>query len=290
MPFDRKEYQRKYRQTKKFRAAQKRYHQSRKEYRLKNREKILKQKKEYYFKNKTKILAKAQQPEVRKKKLEYMARWHKKNKAKQKQYYLNNQGRIKKYRIDNRDRTKKYMNEYVKKNRAYLLEQKRTYFRRPEIKKRTKDYLLKPEVKLRRFNYNRIYKNKNREKINTNARRTKKVWHKKKMSNDPIYQLRTYIRGRFRAFLRRKSIKKDHPTFKLVGCSIEKLKLHIEKKFKPGMSWENHAHNTWHIDHIKPLSLAKNMDDVVRLKLMHYTNLQPLWAKDNFLKSNKVIS
>jgi len=280
MPFEKKtyhkEYMQKYRQSEKF----KKYRQSKK---------FKAAKKKWYLKNRTKILVKAQQPEVRKKKLEYMARWHKKNKAKQKQYYLNNQDRIKKYRIDNRDRTKKYMNEYVKKNRAYLLEQKRAYFRRPEIKNRTKDYLSKPEVKLRRFNYNRIYKNKNREKINTNARRTNKIRHRRKMSTDPIYQLRTYIRSRFRAFLLKKSIKKDHPTFKLVGCSLEKLKLHIEKKFKPGMSWKNHTHNTWHIDHIKPLSLAKNMDDVVRLKLMHYTNLQPLWAKDNILKSNRVI-
>jgi hypothetical protein len=25
---------------------------------------------------------------------------------------------------------------------------------------------------------------------------------------------------------------------KLVGCTVEELKQHIEKQFKPGMSWE----------------------------------------------------
>ena len=54
------------------------------------------------------------------------------------------------------------------------------------------------------------------------------------------------------------------------------------------MTWENYGLKTWHIDHIKPLSLAKSMQDVIDQKLMHYTNLQPLWAKENISKSNKL--
>jgi len=52
------------------------------------------------------------------------------------------------------------------------------------------------------------------------------------------------------------------------------------------MSWENHSIHGWHIDHIIPLSSANNKEDLY--KLCHYTNLQPLWAKDNLLKSNKI--
>jgi hypothetical protein len=47
------------------------------------------------------------------------------------------------------------------------------------------------------------------------------------------------------------------------------------------MSWENRR--LWHIDHIIPLALAKNEDQLI--KLNHYTNLRPLWAKDNLVKS-----
>ena len=65
------------------------------------------------------------------------------------------------------------------------------------------------------------------------------------------------------------------------------LKKHIESQFKDGMSWENHKHDGWHIDHIIPLSSAKNEENVY--KLCHYTNLQPLWATENYKKGKKII-
>jgi hypothetical protein len=47
------------------------------------------------------------------------------------------------------------------------------------------------------------------------------------------------------------------------------------------MNWENYNYNGWHIDHIIPLSTAKTFEEIVEKKLMHYTNLQPLWRLDN---------
>ena len=51
------------------------------------------------------------------------------------------------------------------------------------------------------------------------------------------------------------------------------------------MSWDNHGE--WHIDHIIPLSSAK--DEYEFFKLCHYTNLQPLWANENYKKGKKII-
>ena len=74
-------------------------------------------------------------------------------------------------------------------------------------------------------------------------------------------------------------------TIKLLGIDIMGLKSYLESKFIDGMSWENYGLYGWHIDHIIPLSSAKTEDEFY--KLCHYTNLQPLWAKDNWKKGNK---
>lgn len=46
------------------------------------------------------------------------------------------------------------------------------------------------------------------------------------------------------------------------------------------MNWDNYGE--WHIDHIKPLAIAKNKKEIECL--FNYKNLQPLWAKDNLSK------
>jgi hypothetical protein len=74
----------------------------------------------------------------------------------------------------------------------------------------------------------------------------------------------------------------------MIGCTPQFLKEHLEKQFKDGMNWENYGLYGWHIDHIIPLSSAEDEDGVY--KLCHYTNLQPLWAKENLSKGSKIIN
>lgn len=100
------------------------------------------------------------------------------------------------------------------------------------------------------------------------------------------YRLNNSLRSRVRNFLKSKGMKKTNKTFIIVGCTPEFLKNHLEKQFICGMSWDNYGE--WHIDHIIPLSSAKNEED--SYKLCHYTNLQPLWSKDNLIKSNKYLT
>jgi hypothetical protein len=48
------------------------------------------------------------------------------------------------------------------------------------------------------------------------------------------------------------------------------------------MTWDNWTTDGWHIDHIKPLASSFDLTDRKQfLEACHYTNLQPLWAKDN---------
>lgn len=51
------------------------------------------------------------------------------------------------------------------------------------------------------------------------------------------------------------------------------------------MNWENYV--KWHIDHIIPLSSAKT--EIEMCVLFNFNNLQPLWASDNFKKSDKIL-
>jgi hypothetical protein len=68
----------------------------------------------------------------------------------------------------------------------------------------------------------------------------------------------------------------------LIGCSITQLREHIEKQFTDGMSWDNYG--KWHVDHIVPCSAFDLFDASQQQACFHFTNLQPLWAKDNRAK------
>jgi len=74
---------------------------------------------------------------------------------------------------------------------------------------------------------------------------------------------------------------------KLLGIKVSDLRIYLESKFESGMTWDNWGKTGWHIDHIYPLSRAKSIEHLHTL--LHYTNLQPLWANDNLKKGNKLI-
>jgi hypothetical protein len=108
----------------------------------------------------------------------------------------------------------------------------------------------------------------------------------KRFKNEPSYKIGHALRTRIRKVL--KNSKKVGSAVKYLGCSLNELKHRIESLWQPGMTWENYTIDGWHIDHIKPLS-SFNLEDLEQFKqACHYTNLQPLWAKDNLSKSDKV--
>jgi hypothetical protein len=145
----------------------------------------------------------------------------------------------------------------------------------------------------RKFYYNNIDKEIKRQityqKNNLElVRKGRNERHQKKYNNDILYKLKFNVRNRVKHFINSGNFNiKTNNTFYIVGCTPEELKEHIEKQFTNGMSWENHNHSGWHIDHIIPLSSAKNDEDVIRL--CHYTNLQPLWCEENYKKGKTIL-
>ena len=88
----------------------------------------------------------------------------------------------------------------------------------------------------------------------------------------------------YRIFKKRK-LPKAGKTTKLIGTSnFDEIKIFIESQFKEGMTWENWGRGIgkWNIDHKIPLASATSKEEII--KLMHYTNLQPLWAVENSAK------
>ncbi len=107
---------------------------------------------------------------------------------------------------------------------------------------------------------------------------------KEKYQQDVIFRLSINLRNRMNSFLKTKGYKKNSKTFEIIGCSPQQLLEHLENQFVLGMSWSNR--HEWHIDHIIPLSSAKDETEIY--KLSHYTNLQPLWKEDNLKKGCKI--
>ena len=112
---------------------------------------------------------------------------------------------------------------------------------------------------------------------------TRSRLHKQKML-DPVHAFKHICRTHLSHTL--KAVGRKNPTKAelMLGCSYAEFKSYIESKFKDGMTWENYG--KWHLDHIIPLSQAKDNNDA--LLLNHYTNLQPLWAEDNLRKNRKI--
>ncbi len=75
---------------------------------------------------------------------------------------------------------------------------------------------------------------------------------------------------------------KKCPADKLMGCTAYELTKKMEKKFSKGMTWEN-----IHLDHIIPCCAFDLTKESEQLKCFHYSNLQPLFAKDNYKKHHE---
>jgi hypothetical protein len=148
--------------------------------------------------------------------------------------------------------------------------------------KRLENERLKYEEKLRKKEY--INGDEYRNKRESRKKEIGRLKYKKKMEN-PLYRFRKKISTNIRNSIVRQGYSKKSSACQILGDEWEVVYEYFNNLFLEGMSWENHGE--WHIDHIIPISTAKSEEEII--KLSHYTNLQPLWAEDNLLKSNKLL-
>jgi hypothetical protein len=214
--------------------------------------------------------------------MKFIYKGEEKIKEYRKEYYQKNKEKIKEYHVNNKEKNKEKRKEYYKeydKNRdknKIKIRQKINYEKNKEkIKEQVKEYNINNKEKIKE--YNKTYRKNNKEKININNKNRKKI--------NPLFKLMCNIRTRIRTSIIKKGYTKQSKTYQILGCSYEDFKQHIERQFTKGMTWENQGQ--WHLDHIYPVSLAKDEQELIRLN--HYTNFQPMWALENIIKGKKII-
>jgi hypothetical protein len=134
-----------------------------------------------------------------------------------------------------------------------------------------------------RENNKNILKIKKKE-YEDNHRKEIQQYKKNRYDNDMQIKMAHLISTRIRLAIKEKNAYKKEKTRELIGCSISFLMKYIETRFDDEMSWNNHNYYGWHIDHIKPCNGFDLTKEEEQKKCFHYTNLQPLWGKDNISK------
>jgi hypothetical protein len=163
----------------------------------------------------------------------------------------------------------------------YYLENKDKYLAYAKMYSKTyQRKVLSPQEKLEIKQYKKKYYQNNREEI---------LSYRTKRYHDHIeVKLRDVLRSRLRRALKKKL--KVGSAIKDLGCTIPELRLHLENKFQPGMTWDNWKIDGWHIDHIKPLASFDLTDTNQLQEATHFSNLQPLWWFDNLAKQDKILA
>jgi hypothetical protein len=181
-----------------------------------------------------------------------------------------------------REKNKARCREYNKTHREELRIENKKYREnnREKINKKTKEYYWNNKEKLQQKH--KKYREANGEKINAH-RRSEKVRKRQneRWKTDPLWRLQRVIGCSIRESFRSKGFKKTSRTHKILGCSSEEFKTYIKNQFKEGMTFNN-----THLDHIVPVSLGETEEEIIALN--HYSNFQPLSAKDNLKKGNKL--
>ncbi|NCN28731.1 hypothetical protein GW915_14315, partial [bacterium] len=196
-----------------------------------------------------------------------------------KESYNRNKEGINKLRAEKRhsniEITRAYGKEWRAKNKEKVKETNR--LRRLENPEKVRSEAAKSQHKNRghRNDYKRKWRKENKEII--------------KMKMTMAQKVNAVIAANIRNCLYGRKSGRHWET--IVGYTLENLMVRLEKQFKSGMTWGNYGKYGWHIDHQIPISAFnfETPDDLDFKRCWALSNLQPMWAKDNLLKGDKVL-
>jgi len=151
-----------------------------------------------------------------------------------------------------------------------------------EYSKKNKDNENERSKKWREQNKDKV--KKWREQNKKHIKEYYSEYQKNRRNTDPLFKMKCYLRTRTWKAFKDNGYPKNTKTQEMLGVDWDVCKAHIERQFIKGMSWGNYGE--WHIDHIIPLSSANTKQEIE--KLIHYSNLQPLWAEENLSKNDRI--
>jgi len=165
-------------------------------------------------------------------------------------------------------------NEYNKNNREHVYALEKRWIE-SNIEKRQKT----------RDRYNNSEKGRASRRLADKKRlKSHNEYARQRYFIDPQWNMNMKLRRRVDRVLRQRKISKSTKTMELLGCTYVEFNAYIESLFTPDMSWDKVLSGEIHLDHIKPCASFDLTDPEQQKVCFHYSNLQPLWAKDNLSK------
>jgi hypothetical protein len=248
---------------------------------LKNKDRLNEKNREYYEKNKEKINQQSK---------EYQKQYKILNKEKinqqSKEYYEKNKEKIndkkRKKRKENLQKIREMEALYRNRDRKKYRENSKKYYEKNKLK-------IQEQIKIDR----KSWSNSKRQAVRENVKKYRESHPDIIKESAKKHRLKIHVkivnnlRNRVRLALKHNG--KSNNTMKLIGCTVVELKQHLQLKFKDGMSWENYGLRGWHIDHIIPCAAFDLSIEEEQKKCFNYTNLQPLWWHENLSKSDKIL-
>lgn len=202
----------------------------------------------------------------------YRKEWTKNNPEYRKEYYKNNSEKFRQY-------SKKYLENNQEKER----ERKRRWAEKNPDKVRENNRKWQKKNPEKRRESNKEYHQKNPEKVKERQKKFLSI-PKNRLSNNISSMIYQSLKGN----------KKGMHWEDLVDFTLETLRPHLEKQFKPDkkgrcMNWGNMGKGGWVIDHIKPIASFNftSYKDKEFKKCWALKNLRPLWEIENLKKGAK---
>ena len=185
------------------------------------------------------------------------------------------------------ERNKKYTKNHSEQRKTYRKEYRKSHLEEEVICR--KEWRKNNREKDRKYcaDWRKKYPEKIKAyEISYRLQRNKNIRNRRK--TNCTFRLSCNMRGSMQLAL--KGNKKGRKWESLVEYTLQDLKKHIEKQFTDGMSWKRFLKGEIHIDHIIPISAHnfKTYNDIDFKRCFALSNLQPMWAKENESKGNKL--